>query len=213
MPHNLYLHSALVQGRPYARTTAGRHEALRFARLDTRVALSLALLINGAILVLAAAVFHRPGVAEAVGIHEAHRLLTPALGVGAASTLFGVALLAAGQNSSVTATMAGQIVMEGFTSLRIPALWRRMISRSLAVIPAAIIASLHGVEGTAQLLVFSQVVLSLQLPFAVIPLIQLTGDKARMGAFANTPAQAAGYWAIAAVLVALNGAMLIGLLV
>lgn len=211
MPHNLYLHSAVVQERPYARTPAGRREALRFARLDTRIALSIALLINGAILVLAAAAFHRPGVAEAIGIHEAHRLLTPVLGAGAASALFGVALLAAGQNSSVTGAMAGQIVMQGFTRLRFPPFWRRLVSRGLAVIPAAVIAGSQGIEGTAQLLIFSQVVLSLQLPFAVGPLISLTSDRTRMGALANTRLEAVGYWAIAALLIALNVALLASL--
>jgi manganese transport protein len=213
MPHNLYLHSALVQSREYERTARGRREALRFATLDTRVALSIALLINGAILVLAASTFHTPGAATAVGIQDAYRLLSPLLGVGAASLVFGLALLAAGQNSMVTGALAGQIVMEGFTDLRLPPWARRLVSRLLAVIPAALIASLYGVEGTAKLLVFSQVVLSLQLPFAVIPLIQLTSDKARMGPFANTAGQAALYWAIAALLVALNGGLLISLMI
>ena len=211
MPHNLYLHSALVRSRPFAPTTPGRREALRFARLDTRVALSIALLVNGAILVLAAAVFHRPGVSDPIGIHEAHRLLAPMLGAGLASTLFGVALLAAGQNASVTGALAGQIVMEGFTRLRLPPVWRRLISRGLAVIPAALIASAEGVEGAARLLVFSQVVLSLQLPFAVGPLVALTSDRRRMGDLANTPIEAAGYWLIAALLVAMNVALLTSL--
>ena len=212
MPHNLYLHSSLVQTRSYPRTLSGKREALRFATLDTRIALSGALLINGAILVLAAAAFHTPDGPAPLGIQEAHRLLTPLLGAGSASILFGIALLAAGQNSMVTGALAGQIVMEGFTRLRAPPWARRLFSRLLAIIPAAVIAGFHGVEGTAKLLVFSQVVLSLQLPFAIIPLIRLTSDRARMGPFANTPRQAVLYWVLAILLMALNGTLLISLL-
>jgi manganese transport protein len=212
MPHNLYLHSATVQSRPFERNDRGRREALRFATIDTGIALSLALLVNGAILVLAAATFHVPGEAVVVGIEDAHRLLSPLLGAGAASAVFAVALLAAGQNSTVTGTLAGQIVMEGFTRLRLPCWSRRLLSRLLAVVPAASVALLYGADGTARLLVFSQVVLSLQLPFAVVPLILLTSERGRMGAFVNSRAQAVAYWAIAAVLIALNLALLASLL-
>ncbi|MDB5420216.1 MAG: divalent metal cation transporter, partial [Brevundimonas sp.] len=209
MPHNLYLHSAVVQSRPFEKTDAGRREAVRFATLDSSIALAFALLINAAILILAAAAFHHSGVTEAVGIEDAYRLLSPALGVGAASLLFGVALLASGQNATITGTLAGQIVLEGFTDLRLPPWARRMVSRLVAVVPAAIIASLYGAQGVGNLLVGSQVVLSLQLPFAVVPLILITSDAHVMGKLANTRLQRAGYWAIAAALIGLNGALLV----
>ncbi|MDP3495339.1 MAG: Nramp family divalent metal transporter [Hyphomonadaceae bacterium] len=209
MPHNLYLHSSVVQSRNYPRTPAGRREAMKLSSADTIIALSLALLINAAIVILAAATFYRPGASVAVGIEEAYHLLTPMLGAGAASLLFGVALLAAGQNSTVTGTLAGQIVMEGFTDLRIPAWSRRLVSRLLAVVPAAVIAGIYGAEGTGKLLVLSQVVLSLQLPFAVIPLILITSDRRQMGEFASTRRQAAIYWAIAISLVTVNAALLL----
>jgi manganese transport protein len=207
MPHNLYLHSSVVQNRPFPRTPAGKREAVRFATFDSTIALGFALLINAAILILAAATFHHPGQA-AVGIEDAYRLLSPTLGVGAASLLFGVALLASGQNATITGTLAGQIVIEGFTDFRMPPWARRFVSRLVAVVPAAVIAGLYGVEGIGKLLVGSQVVLSLQLPFAVIPLILITSDRRVMGELANAKAQKAAYWTIAAVLVAVNAVLL-----
>jgi manganese transport protein len=209
MPHNLYLHSSVVQSRPYARTAAGRREAIRFATLDTTLALAFALLINAAILILAAATFHHGPHTAPVGIEDAYRLLSPALGVGVASLVFGVALLASGQNATITGTLAGQIVLEGFTNFRIAPWMRRLVSRLLAIVPAAVIAFLFGAGGVGKMLVASQVVLSLQLPFAVIPLILLTSDKARMGEFANTRWQRVLYWLVAAVLVGLNGGLLV----
>jgi manganese transport protein len=208
MPHNLYLHSSVVQSRPYEKTLSGKREAVRFATLDSTVALTFALLINAAILILAATTFHTSGHQAEVGIEEAYKLLSPALGVGAASLLFGVALLASGQNATITGTLAGQIVLEGFTDFRIPPWARRLLSRFLAVVPAAVMAMLYGADGVGKLLIASQVILSLQLPFAVIPLILLTSDKQRMGDLVNSRTQRVVYWGIAAVLVAANGALL-----
>jgi manganese transport protein len=209
MPHNLYLHSSVVQARPYPRTLTGKREAARFATVDTTVALAFAMLINAAILILAAAAFHRDGHADVVGIEDAYRLLSPTLGVGLASLVFGMALLASGQNATVIGTLAGQIVLDRFTDFRIAPWLRRLVSRLLAIAPAAVIAYLFGSAGVGKLLVASQVVLSLQLPFAVIPLILLTSDRARMGDLANTRAQRAAYWLIAVLLVGLNGALLV----
>jgi manganese transport protein len=208
MPHNLYLHSSVVQRKPYDRTVIGRRQAIRFATLDSTIALAIALLINAAILILASVIFHQPSRTTAVGIDEAYRLLSPTLGVGAASLLFGIALLACGQNATITGTLAGQIVIEGFTDLRMAPWARRLLSRLLAVAPAAVVASLYGANGADRLLIGSQVVLSLQLPFAVVPLILITSDPKVMGPFTNTGVQRLAYWSIAAVLVALNGAML-----
>jgi manganese transport protein len=185
---------------------------VRFATLDTTLALGFALLINAAILILAAAMFHHGANPAAVGIEQAYALLSPALGVGLASLLFGVALLAAGQSATLTGALAGQIVLEGFTDFRIAPWLRRLISRLLAIAPAAAIADLYGAAGVGRLLVGSQVILSLQLPFAVIPLILLTSDRARMGALVNTPLQRLCYWGIAAGLVVLNLALLVLLL-
>jgi manganese transport protein len=209
MPHNLYLHSSIVQAKPYARTAAGKREAMKFAALDSTIALAFALLINAAILVLAASTFHHSGQPEPVGIEDAYRLLSPLLGVGAASLLFGVALLASGQNATITGTLAGQIVIEGFTNFQLAPWARRLVSRLIAVVPAAVIASLYGADGVGKLLVGSQVVLSLQLPFAVIPLILITSDRTVMADLVNTRAQRIVYWMIAAALVGLNGALLV----
>ena len=209
MPHNLYLHSAIVQTRSFEQDEAGRREAVRFATIDSTVALMLALFINAAILVLAAAAFHgtgRTGVAE---IQDAYQLLTPVLGAAAASTLFAVALLASGQNSTVTATLAGQVVMEGFLKMRLPPWVRRLVTRLLAIIPAVTVAALYGESGTARLLVLSQVVLSMQLPFAVIPLVHFTADRAKMGALAAPRWLSAIAWAVAAIIVALNVKLLL----
>ena len=204
MPHNLYLHSAIVQTRAYDRTPAGKREAVKFATIDSTIALMLALFINSAILILAASAFHFSGRTEVAEIQQAHQLLAPALGAALASTLFAVALLASGQNSTVTATLAGQIVMEGFLSIRLPGWLRRLFTRLLAIVPAVTVAALYGESGTAKLLVLSQVVLSMQLPFAVIPLVYFTSDRAKMGEFANPQWLKLGAWLIATVIVALN---------
>ncbi len=180
MPHNLYLHSSIVQTRAFGDTVGAKKEAIKFATIDSTIALTFALFINSAILILGAAVFHKNGMNEVAEIQGAYRLLAPLLGTTLASTLFALALLASGQNSTVTATLAGQIVMEGFLQLRLPPWLRRLVTRLLALIPAVIVCALYGEEGTARLLILSQVVLSLQLPFAVIPLIQFTSDKKLM---------------------------------
>ena len=212
MPHNLYLHSSIVQTRDFERTDAGRREAMRFATIDVVMALTLAIFVNASILVLAASTFHAAGMTEVVGIEEAYRLLTPALGVDAAGTLFAVALLASGHNASVTGTMAGQIVMEGFTRFRWPAWARRLVARLLAMVPALFVVTAYGEAGATQLLILSQVVLSLQLPFAVYPLVRLTGSKASMGKFANGPLTAAVAWTMTAGLIGLNGVLLLGMM-
>lgn len=185
MPHNLYLHSSVVQTRRYEETTAGKRTAIRWAFLDSTVALTFALFINAAILIVAAATFHRSGHTEVAEIQQAYQLLTPLLGVGGASAVFALALLASGQNSTLTGTLAGQIVMEGFLNLRLRPWLRRLITRAVAIVPAALTAIFFGESGTAQLLILSQVILSLQLSFAVIPLVQFTSDRAKMGEFRN----------------------------
>jgi manganese transport protein len=203
MPHNLYLHSSIVQTRKYEHTPEGRREAIRFATIDSTVALMSALFINAAILIVAAAAFHGRG--EVVEeIDRAHELLSPLLGAALASTLFAVALLASGQNSTLTGTLAGQLVMEGFLNLRLRPWLRRLITRSIAIIPAVIVAALSGRDGTARLLILSQVILSLQLPFAVIPLVLFTSNRAKMGEFASPRWLQALAWAVAAVIVVLN---------
>ena len=184
MPHNLYLHSSIVQTRQYEETTAGKKEAFKFAFLDSTVALSFALFINAAILIVAAATFHRTGRTDIAEIQDAYHLLTPLLGAGA-STVFAVALLASGLNATITATLAGQIVMEGFLNIRLRPWLRRLITRGIAIVPAVIVAFLYGEHGTAKLLILSQVILSLQLSFAVFPLVMFTSDKAKMGEFVN----------------------------
>jgi manganese transport protein len=204
MPHNLYLHSSIVQTRSFERTQEGRAEAIRMATLDSSIALSLAFFINAAILILAAAAFHNSGLREVAEIGEAYQLLSPVLGAGAASVLFAVALLASGQNSTVTGTLAGQIVMEGFLNIRLAPWLRRAITRGLAIVPAVIVAAWWGESGTARLLVASQVVLSLQLPFAVVPLVRFTGDSRRMGPFASGPVLRLVAWAICLTIIALN---------
>jgi manganese transport protein len=176
MPHNLYLHSSVVQTRAFERTSAGKGQAIRYATLDSTLALMFALFINAAILIVAAATFHTAGQTEVAEIQDAHRLLTPMLGVGVASAVFAIALLASGQNSTLTGTLAGQIVMEGFINVRLQPWLRRMITRGIAIIPAVIVSIYYGESATARLLVLSQVILSLQLSFAVIPLIQVTSD-------------------------------------
>jgi manganese transport protein len=204
MPHNLYLHSAIVQTRKFDLSEDGKRAAIKFATIDSSVALSLALFINASILILAAATFHQAGRTDVAEIQDAYQLLSPMLGAGIASTLFAVALLASGQNSTITATLAGQIVMEGFLDLRLPAWLRRMITRLLAIVPAVTIAALYGEGGVARLLVLSQVILSLQLPFAVIPLVQFTSDRTKMGKFVNPRWLKMTAWLVSAVIVALN---------
>lgn len=204
MPHNLYLHSAIVQTRRFEPTVAGRRQAIRFATLDSTIALMLALFINAAILIVAASVFHAEGRTDVAEIQDAYHLLAPMLGVPAASTLFAIALLASGQNSAVTATLAGQVVMEGFLRLRLAPWLRRMITRLLAIVPAVIVAALYGESGTARLLILSQVILSMQLPFAVVPLVRFTADRATMGVFASAWWLRSLAWAVAALIIGLN---------
>ena len=208
MPHNLYLHSSIVQTRKYEQNATGKSEAIRFATWDSTIALMLALFINGAILVVAAATFHRQGkfVAE---IQDAHQLLSPMLGVSVAGTLFALALLASGQNSTLTGTLAGQIVMEGFLNLRLRPWLRRLITRALAIIPAVICTAMYGESGTAKLLIFSQVILSLQLPFAVIPLVMFTSDRRKMGDFVNPRWIKILAWMVALLIIVLNAKLLL----
>jgi manganese transport protein len=185
MPHNLYLHSSIVQTRKYEETTDGKREAVRYAFIDSTIALSFALFINASILIVAAATFYRTGNTQVAEIQDAYHLLSPLLGVGVASVVFALALLASGQSSTLTGTLAGQIVMEGFLNLRIRPWLRRLITRAIAIVPAAITAILYGESGTAKLLVLSQVILSMQLSFAVFPLVMFTSDKRKMGPFVN----------------------------
>jgi manganese transport protein len=204
MPHNLYLHSSIAQTRRFDRDERGKREAIRFATIDSNTALMAALFINAAILILAAA-FHRAGYKDVAEIQDAYRLLTPVLGGGLASLLFGIALLASGQNSSLTGTLAGQIVMEGFMRWQVSPVVRRLATRALAIVPAVCITALYGEGGTGQLLILSQVVLSLQLSFAVVPLLMFTGDRALMGVFVSPRwARAAGGFAAVAI-AAMNG--------
>ncbi len=184
MPNNLYLHSSIVQTRRYEETSEGKKEAVRFAFIDSTLALSFALFINAAILIVAAATFHTSGHTGVAEIQDAYKLLTPLLGAGA-STMFALALLASGQNSTLTGTLAGQIVMEGFLNIRLRPWVRRLITRGIAIVPAAVVAVMYGESGTAKLLVLSQVILSMQLPFAVFPLVAFTSDKVKMGEFTN----------------------------
>src|SRR4051812_33873629 len=209
MPHNLYLHSSIVQTRAYERNDEGRREAIKWATTDSTIALMLALFINAAILVVAAATFHKSGHSDVAEIGQAFELLSPLLGLGIASTLFAVALLASGLNSTVTATLAGQIVMEGFLDLRLPSWARRLLTRGIAIIPVIVVTAIYGERGTADLLVFSQVVLSMQLPFAVIPLVRFVSDRRKMGKFAIPVWVAAIAWIVAGVIVILNAKLLV----
>jgi manganese transport protein len=204
MPHNLYLHSSIVQTRAFARSDEGRRDAVKWATMDSTIALMLALFINAAILIVAAATFHKSGHADVAEIGQAYELLSPLLGLGVASTLFAIALLASGLNSTVTATLAGQIVMEGFLHLRLPSWARRLLTRGIAIVPVVIVTALYGERGTGQLLVFSQVVLSMQLPFAVIPLVRFVSDRRKMGHFVISRPVAAAAWIVAGVIVILN---------
>jgi manganese transport protein len=204
MPHNLYLHTALVQSRRVGDGEAEKRDGIRFATIDSTVALTMALLVNSAILILSAAVFHAGGRTEVAEIQEAYRLLSPMLGIGIASTLFAVALLASGLNSTVTATLSGQIVMEGFLGLSLPPWLRRLATRLIAMVPAVLITWFYGDSGTAQLLILSQVVLSLQLPFAVVPLLMFATSKGLMKGLVAPRWIAAIGWLCAAVIIAIN---------
>ena len=204
MPHNLYLHSSIVQTRNFERTPEGKREAIKFATIDSSFALMTALFINGGILVLAASAFHWSGHQNVAEIQDAYKLLSPLLGVGLASTLFAVALLASGQNSTLTGTLAGQIVMEGFLNFRISPWLRRMMTRLIAIIPAVGIIAYYGEGKTTELLVASQVVLSMQLGFAVWPLMRFTGEKAKMGPFVNPVWIKVLGWTTTIVIITLN---------
>jgi manganese transport protein len=208
MPHNLYLHSSIVQSRRYKRTPEGKREAIHMANMDSALALTLALFVNGAILVVAAAVFHRSGHFDVAAIQDAYKLLSPMVGAAGASTLFAIALLASGQNSSITGTLAGQIVMEGFIHLKLSPWLRRLITRGLAIIPTIIVVAVTGEKGTEELLILSQVILSLQLSFAVIPLVMFTGSRKKMGEFVNGRWLQGLAWFVAGLIVVLNAWLL-----
>jgi manganese transport protein len=210
MPHNLYLHSSIVQTRRIEPTVAGKREAIHYATLDSTIALMSALFINAAILVVAAAAFHKAGKTDVAEIQDAYKLLSPMLGAPLASALFALALLASGQNSTLTGTLAGQIVMEGFLQIRMRPWLRRLVTRALAIVPAVIVAALYGESGTAKLLVFSQVILSLQLSFAVVPLVLFTSNKRKMGEFANSTGLKILAWLVTIVIVVLNAKLLFG---
>ncbi|HXJ15382.1 MAG TPA: Nramp family divalent metal transporter [Candidatus Limnocylindrales bacterium] len=208
MPHNLYLHSSIVQTRAFGLKKSEKREALRYAVIDSTVALFFALFINAAILVLGAAAFHTRGLNEVADIAQAYKLLSPVLGAGFASTLFACALLASGQNSTLTGTLAGQIVMEGFLDIRLKPWLRRLITRAIAIIPAVLVIGIAGEGKLTGLLILSQVVLSFQLPFAVIPLVQFTSERAKMGDFVNSRATTVIAWCVAAAILLFNGELL-----
>lgn len=209
MPHNLYLHSSIVQTRAIGPSDTDKRSAIRFATADSTVALLFAFFINAAILILAAATFHGTENAGVAQIEDAYKLLTPVLGASLASTLFAVALLASGQNSTLTGTLAGQIVMEGFLNLRLAPWLRRLITRLIAIVPAAIVAGLYGNKGVNELLILSQVILSLQLSFAVVPLVMFTSNRQKMGRFVNAKWLVGVAWLVTAVIVTLNVYLLI----
>ncbi|MEC0228963.1 Nramp family divalent metal transporter [Paenibacillus alba] len=207
MPHNLYLHSSIVQTRKIEPTIEGKREAIKFSTIDTTVALMLALFVNAAILILSAAAFHSAG-KEVAEIQDAYHLLGPMLGTGAASILFAVALLASGQNSTLTGTLAGQIVMEGFLNIRLSPWLRRLITRMIAIIPAVIVIGIYGESGATDLLILSQVILSLQLSFAVIPLVKFTSDRKKMGVLVTPKWMVILSWIVAVVIAGLNAYLL-----
>lgn len=209
MPHNLYLHSSLVQTRAIERTPEGIRTAIRYNFLDCFFALNFAFLINAAILIMAAAAFYRHGLHQVAEIQEAYHTLSPLLGAPAASLLFALALLCSGQNSTLTGTLAGQVVMEGFLNIRLAPWLRRLVTRLLAIIPAIIVVAIAGAEGTAKLLILSQVILSLQLSFAVVPLVQFTCSRKKMGEYANSRGVKALAWAVTVVIAALNAYLLV----
>jgi manganese transport protein len=208
MPHNLYLHSSIVQTRAFGQSSDGRREAIRYSIIDSTVALGFALFINAAILVLGAAAFHTRGLHEVADIADAYKLLSPLLGASFASTLFALALLASGQNSTLTGTLAGQIVMEGFLEIRLKPWVRRLITRSLAILPAILVIGIAGEGKLTSLLILSQVVLSFQLPFAVIPLVMFTSERAKMGEFVNSRFTTAVAWVVSAAILFFNGELL-----
>jgi manganese transport protein len=208
MPHNLYLHSSIVQTRKYAQTDEGKREAIKFATIDSTTALMCALFINAAILIVSAATFYARGEHNVAEIQDAFKLLSPMLGVPLASGVFALALLASGQNSTLTGTLAGQIVMEGFLNIRLRPWLRRLITRAIAIVPAVIVTALYGEGGTAKLLVLSQVILSMQLAFAVVPLIMFTSDRRKMGSFANPVWINVLAWSTAVVIIGLNAKLL-----
>jgi manganese transport protein len=208
MPHNLYLHSSIVQTRKYGDTLESRREAIRFSSIDSAVALMFALFINAAILVMASATFHGSGHQDVAEIGDAYKLLSPLLGTGMASALFAIALLFSGQNATLTGTLAGQIVMEGFIHLRLRPWLRRLITRLLAIVPAIIVIGLYGERGTTPLILLSQVVLSLQLPFAVFPLVIFTSDPRKMGPFVAPRWMQALAWVVAITIAGLNAWLL-----
>jgi manganese transport protein len=213
MPHNLYLHSSIVQTRMVADTLPAKRDAIKFATIDSTIALMLALLVNASILILAAATFHKAGEYGIADLKDAQNLLTPLLGSTAAATAFGIALLCCGLNSTVTATLSGQIVMEGFIDVRLPAWARRLATRSIAIIPAAIAIMLYGASGTGKLLILSQVILSMQLPFAIVPLVMFTADKRKMGELVAPRWVTALAVLVAVVVIALNAKIIFDLLV
>ena len=208
MPHNLYLHSSIVQTRRYEESAEGKREAVKFAFADSTIALTFALFINAAILIVAAATFHTTGNAQVAEIQDAYKLLTPLLGAGA-STVFAVALLASGQNSTLTGTLAGQIVMEGFLDIRLRPWMRRLLTRMIAIVPAGVTAIFFGASGTAKLLILSQVILSMQLAFAVVPLVLFTADRRKMGELVNARWVTVLGWVVSLVIVVLNGWLLV----
>ena len=209
MPHNLYLHSSIVQSRKYERTSGGKREAIHMANMDSALALTMALFVNAAILIVAAAVFHHRGLYDVAAIQDAYKLLSPLVGATGASTLFAIALLASGQNSSITGTLAGQVVMEGFIHLKLSPWLRRLITRSLAIIPTIIVVAVTGEQGTEKLLILSQVILSLQLCFAVVPLVMFTGSRNKMGEFVNARWLQGLAWFTAVLIAGLNAWLLV----
>jgi manganese transport protein len=208
MPHNLYLHSSIVQTRAFGISSGDRREALRYAIFDSTLALSFALFVNAAILILGAAAFHTRGLHNVAEISDAYKLLSPLLGVSLASTVFACALLASGQNSTLTGTLAGQIVMEGFLNIRLKPWIRRLITRALAITPAVLVIGIAGEGKVTSLIVLSQVVLSFQLPFAIIPLIQFTGDRAKMGGLVNSRVTQVIAWSVSAIILFFNAELL-----
>lgn len=208
MPHNLYLHSSIVQSRPAGESVAEKRQSIRFATIDSTLALMLALIINASILILAAATFYTSGNVEITELQDAHAMIAPLLGSTLAATLFAVALLCCGLNSTITATLSGQIVMEGFVEIKIPAWVRRLITRAIAIIPALLVTALYGERATGQLLIGSQVVLSLQLPFAIVPLVLFTMDRKKMGELVAPRWMSVLAGLVAVILISLNIKML-----
>jgi len=208
MPHNLYLHSSIVHTRAFAKDNSGKKEALRYALIDSTIALCFTFFINAAIVILGAAVFHHHGLREIADLSDAYQLLSPILGTSLASTLFAFALLASGQNSSLTGTLAGQIVMEGYLNIRIKPWQRRLLTRAIAIIPAILVIGIYGENKVLALLILSQVILSFQLPFAMIPLIQFTSERAKMGALVNSKFTKCIAYIISIIIIALNGELI-----